>query len=169
MEHSLPSVWFLPLALVLGTAANAETPLPAPIATPAGPKPILRAAFLQNMDSDFARMDANHDGKLTRQEIEAFQHAQALARIMARNEAVFKQLDTNHDGMLSPQEFARFHAEPPPPDARPMLQKFDANRDGVIGVIEFRAATVANFDRLDTNKDGVVDAAEMQAGGVVRQ
>jgi Ca2+-binding EF-hand superfamily protein len=47
-----------------------------------------------------------------------------------------------------------------------MLQHFDANKDGVISQVEFRAGTLANFDRLDVNKDGVVDAAEMKTGGI---
>ena len=118
------------------------------------------------MDSDFAKMDANHDGKISKQEVEAWQRANAVAEIMARNHQVFLQLDTNHDGQLSPQEFAVFHADPPPADGGRMIQHFDENHDGVISQVEFRAGTLANFDRLDVNKDGVVDAAEMKAGGI---
>lgn len=152
------------VALALLTArVGAQTP-PAP----AAPQPIPRTLFLQNMDGDFSKMDANHDGKVTKPEIEAFQRANAINEIMARNRAIFAQLDANHDGQLSPQEFARFHGQPPPPNATPMLQHFDADHDGVISQVEFRAATLANFDRLDVNKDGVVDAAEMKAGGIAK-
>ena len=137
-------------------------------AAPSAPaaQPIRRAVFLQNMDSDFAKMDGNHDGKISKQEIETWQRANALAEIMARNHDIFLQLDTNHDGQLSAQEFGAFHAEPPPANGTPMLQHFDANKDGVISQVEFRAGTLANFDRLDVNKDGVVDAAEMKTGGI---
>jgi Ca2+-binding EF-hand superfamily protein len=145
------------ISLALGTVG---------VAAPVQPLP--RAIFLQNMDADFARMDANHDGKLTKQEIEVYQHAQAMQEIMLRNRQIFAELDKDHSGQLSPEEFAQFHAQPPPANATPMLQKFDANRDGAITQIEWRAATLANFDRLDTNKDGVVDAAEMKAGGIVK-
>jgi Ca2+-binding EF-hand superfamily protein len=133
---------------------------------PPAPAPLPRATFLDNMNRDFDAIDANHDGKLSRQEIENWQRASATREILARNHAIFMQLDTNHDGQLSPEEFSRFHAEPPPPNATPMLQHFDTNHDGVISIVEFRAGTLANFDRLDANKDGVVDAAEMKAGGL---
>ena len=139
--------------------------VPAVSAQPA-PQPIPRATFLQNMDSDFAKIDTNHDGKLSSQEIAAWQRANAMAEIMARNHALFLQLDTNHDGQLSLQEFAQFHGDPPPANPAPMISHFDTNHDGVISIVEFRAGTLANFDRLDTNKDGVVDAAEMKAGGI---
>lgn len=120
------------------------------------------------MNAEFAKMDANHDGKVSRQEIEAYQHATAMAEIAARNRTIFAQLDTNHDGQLSPEEFAKFHVEPAPPNAAPMLQQFDSNHDGAIDLIEFRTGTLANFDRLDTDKDGVVSPAEMRAGGIVK-
>lgn len=155
------------IAIALFASAQSIAQAPAKSAGPQ-PAPIPRATFLQNMDSDFGRMDSNHDGKLTKAEIEGFQRASALRQIIARNQKIFRALDTDHNGQLSPAEFARFHAEPPAPNATPMLQHFDANHDGVITQIEFRAATLANFDRLDTNKDGVVDAAEMRAGGIAR-
>jgi Ca2+-binding EF-hand superfamily protein len=149
----------------MGLSAPLAAQAPAKPAA-AAPQPIPRAVFLQNMDSDFSKMDANHDGKVTKAEIEAFQRAGALAQIMARNQQIFRALDKDHNGQLSPAEFAQFHAEPPAPNAQPMLQRFDANHDGVITQVEFRAATLANFDRLDTDKDGVVTAAEMRAAGI---
>jgi Ca2+-binding EF-hand superfamily protein len=153
---------FLPLFAL--AAATAPTTQAAP--KPAGPPTIPRAAFIDNMNGDFAKMDANHDGMLSKQEIENWQRANAMQEIMARNHAIFLQLDTNHDGQLSPQEFAQFHGDPPPSNAAPMISHFDTNHDGVISIVEFRAGTLANFDRLDTNKDGVVDPAEMKAGGI---
>ena len=139
---------------------------PAQTAPAAGPAPIPRATFIDNMNSDFSRMDANHDGTVSKPEIENWQRGNAAQAILARNHAFFLQLDTNHDGQLSPDEFAQFHAEPAAPNAAPMLQHFDTNHDGTISVVEFRAGTLANFDRMDVNKDGVVDAAEMKAGGI---
>lgn len=140
----------------------------APAATPSV-QPIPRSTFLQNMDADFSRMDSNHDGKLSKAEIEASQQAAALRQIVARNQQIFRELDKDHNGQLSPAEFEMFHAQPPAPNSAPMLQHFDANHDGVISQIEFRAGTLANFDRLDSDKDGIVTAAEMKAGGVARQ
>jgi Ca2+-binding EF-hand superfamily protein len=155
------------LALTAAAPAVAQT---APAKAPAAAsQPIPRAIFLQNMDGDFGRMDSNRDGKVTKQEIEAFQRAGALREIMARNHALFLQLDKDHNGQLSAQEFAAFHATPPQPNGAPMLQHFDGNHDGSITQIEFRAGTLANFDRMDANKDGVVDSAEMKAGGILKK
>lgn len=152
--------------LMLAGALLASPVVAQPRPAPAAPPPLPRETFINNMNADFAAMDTNHDGKLTRAEIEAWQQKQEMARIMARNHAIFVALDTNHDGMLSPEEFSKFHENPPPPNATPMLQHFDTNHDGVISIIEFRAGTLANFDKLDTNHDGVVDANEMRAGGL---
>ena len=56
-------------------------------------------------------------------------------------------------------------AAPPRVDADPML-RFDANRDGNVSLIEHRAGTLGNFDRLDSDKDGSVTIAEMKANNV---
>jgi Ca2+-binding EF-hand superfamily protein len=150
--------------LVVAIATGVSAAVPAPNASAA--QPIPRAVFLKNMDADFARMDANHDGKVTKEEIEASERATAMRQVMARNQEIFRELDTDHNGQLSPAEFAQFHAQVPPANGTPMLQHFDANHDGVISQVEFRAGTLANFDRLDTDKDGVVTSAEMKAGGI---
>ena len=161
------SVLFACAVLAVPLAAQPSKSPNSAVAAP-GPQPIARAAFIANMDAEFARMDANHDGKLTKQKIEAYLHAKAMQQIMARNRSIFDALDTNHDGALSREEFARFHAEPPPPNATPFLQKFDLNHDGVVTLVEYRTVTLANFDRLDTDKDGVVTPAEMKAGGITK-
>jgi len=49
-----------------------------------------------------------------------------------------------------------------------MLTRMDSNKDKQINPVEYRAATLLNFDRLDADKDGYVSAAEMKAGGVSR-
>lgn len=149
---------------MIAAPAAAQPAAKAPAVAPSIP----RAAFISNMDAEFAKMDANHDGKLTKQEIEAYQHASAVEKIQARNRAVFAALDTDHDGQLSPAEFAKFTATPPPPNAAPMLQRFDANKDGVISIVEYRAGTLANFDKLDIDKDGIVTPAEMKAVGIIK-
>ena len=148
-------------AAIFATAAFEQTSPKPPAA-----QPIPRAVFLKNMDSDFAKMDANHDAKVTKAEIEASQKATALRQILARNQQVFRELDKDRNGQLSPAEFAQFHAEPQRPNGAPMIQHFDTNHDGVIALVEYRSGTLANFDRLDTDKDGIVTAAEMHAGGI---
>ena len=43
------------------------------------------------------------------------------------------------------------------------LQKFDANKDGVVNLTEFLQPTDQQFAMIDTNKDGVVNADEARA------
>lgn len=163
MFHRVSLVAFAGLAISVSVSAQT-----APAARPA-PQPIPRAVFLDNMDADFARMDANRDGLISSKEASDFQRAKILATNQARNRAVFAQLDADHNGALSPAEFAR--VVPPPPaqvNLTPMFQRFDTNHDSSISKVEYRAATVVNFDRLDTDKDGIVSAAEMRAGGIAK-
>jgi Ca2+-binding EF-hand superfamily protein len=49
------------------------------------------------------------------------------------------------------------------PDAKPFLNRFDANKDGGISKDEFRAPTMSNFEKLDKNKDGTLSLAEQQS------
>lgn len=130
---------------------------------------IPRAAFLANMNAQFGAMDANHDGKVTKPEVEAFQRASALRQIEARNRAIFAELDRDHNGQISPAEFAPFHAQPPVPNGAPMLKQFDKDHDNAISSVEYRLGTLANFDRLDTDADGIATPAEMKAAGIVRR
>lgn len=152
--------------LAAGAPAVAQTQKRPPAAQPAGPQPIQRAIFIGEMDAQFRKMDADKNGQLTLLEIEQFQKLQAVAEAEDRNRALFVQLDTDRNRQLSQAEFAKLVTPPPPSDPRPMLAREDANRDQQISLVEHRAATLANFDRIDADKDGVVTPAEMKAGGI---
>ncbi|WP_322963451.1 hypothetical protein [Sphingomonas fuzhouensis] len=92
---------------------------------------ITRAAALAAADRRFAAMDANHDGTVTPEEMQAYraqQRAERAARrpegarpdrpgrpapqpitadaFRARAAAMFDRLDTNHDGKIDPAERA---------------------------------------------------------------
>jgi Ca2+-binding EF-hand superfamily protein len=131
-------------------------------------KPIPRAQFIAQMDSQFRSIDADKNGQLTRAEIEQHQQQSAVAEAKARNRAQFAELDVNKNGQLSPAEFAKLTPPAAAANAGPMLAREDINRDRQISLIEHRSATLANFDRLDADKDGVVSAAEMKAAGIAR-
>ncbi|MEH3039849.1 MAG: EF-hand domain-containing protein [Sphingomonas paucimobilis] len=99
------------------------------------------------------------DGVLTREE--------ALARADRR----FDALDTDRDGTISAAERAAMPQRPrgtadgatPMPGRHMgdrMLERADADRNGVITREEFRAVAARAFDRQDANYDGRVDAAE---------
>ena len=120
-----------------------------------------RAKFVSNSEADFARIDANKDGQMSRAEIETFQRTTATAMFTARNKAMFAQLDSDKNGQLSSAEFAKLMPEPKV-DASNML-RIDTSKDGQISLAEHRAATLDVFTKIDTNKDGTVTAAEAQA------
>lgn len=147
------------LLLAIGFAVPASLP-----AQTAAPLP--RAQFITDMDGQFRKMDADKNGQLTRVEIEQYQKLAAVVEAQARNRALFVQLDSDKNGQISPTEFAKLITPPPAANAQPMLARMDGNRDTQISLIEHRAATLANFDRLDLDKDGYVTPAEMKAGGI---
>jgi Ca2+-binding EF-hand superfamily protein len=148
------------IALMTAAASGQEK------GAPPGPQPIARAQFLASMDGEFRKMDADKNGQLTRTEIEQFQKLQAVAEAEARNKEWFVRLDTNKNGSLSAAEFAKMVTPPPAANAQPMLARMDGNRDSQVSLVEYRTATLANFDRLDRDKDGTVTPAEMKAGGI---
>jgi Ca2+-binding EF-hand superfamily protein len=129
-------------------------------------EPIPRTQFIAQMDSQFRQMDADKNGQITRAEIEQYQEQLALTEAKTRNRAQFAELDTNKNGQLSAAEFAKLTPPTAAANAGPMLAREDSNRDSQISLIEHRAATLANFDRLDTDRNGIVTAAEMKAGGI---
>ena len=157
---------FIAAALLVPGPSPAQAPKRAPAQQPTGSQPILRAAFIAQMDAQFGKMDADRNGRLDRSEIEQFEAQKALAEAQARNESLFDQLDVNKNGQISATEFAKLVAQPAAVGAQPMLSREDGNRDGHISLVEHRVATVANFDRLDTDRDGVVSLAEMRAAGI---
>jgi Ca2+-binding EF-hand superfamily protein len=129
----------------------------------AGPPPVAPRQM-------FERLDANQDGKLTREE---------LPERMREN---FARLDPNGDGTLSLDELARGIAagmlQPPgfarrpdgmppggPGDAlRPALAAIDANRDGELSKEEIAGAAKALLT-LDRNGDGQLTRDELTGPG----
>ncbi|MBX3397108.1 MAG: EF-hand domain-containing protein [Gemmataceae bacterium] len=124
----------------------------------------------------FARLDANGDGKLAKDEL-------------ANAENLLHALDTDENEALSAFEIRRTpvvrpgatptvmsaeRADPPKPDtslrlyrgpipdtlAAAMLAKYDANKDGQLTAMEI-AFDAAIFAKLDANKDGKLAAAEL--------
>jgi Ca2+-binding EF-hand superfamily protein len=121
------------------------------------------------MTTEFQKLDLNHDGVVTRAEIEtAQQRAQAAAAIV-QAKALFAQMDADHNGQISLDEFVRATTSATGQvNASPVLQRFDLDHNGQISLTEYRTVTLANFDAMDTDKDGVVSAAEQRAAGIIK-
>lgn len=150
------------------TFAGAALVLAWGAAAVAQPSPIPRASFITTMDSEFRKMDANKDGALTRQEIEAFQKATSLVAAQQRNAALFQALDRDRNGQLSASEFSGLPMNVPQSNGAQELAQVDGNRDGKATIVEYRAGKLVNFDRMDADKDGVVSVAEMRSAGLIK-
>ncbi|HEX5184926.1 MAG TPA: EF-hand domain-containing protein [Allosphingosinicella sp.] len=174
---------FAGAALAALTASSALAQPPAPPA--GGPPPLRRADVEQQLREQFQRLDANHDGILTREEAAADQGQRGPAAPGAGGERrpsgdeLFDRLDTNHDGMLSREEFAGLRA---------MFRggggggwggrgggggmfnlngnwfdRVDANHDGKVTLDEMRTTLLGLFDRVDANHDGTITPEEREA------
>lgn len=156
-------VFAIPL-LGLGLLAGGATTPPAP--AQAASQGLSRSDFIATMDGDFRRRDADGDGFISRSELQQFERNLSLEVAIRENAQVFQRLDADRNGALTLEEFSKLVAVPPAPDVTSILDQPDRNRDQKVTIVEYRAATLANFDRLDTDLDGIVTDAEMKAGNV---
>lgn len=125
---------------------------------------LARTTFIQLMDADFKERDFDGNGKATRAEIEQFEKQITVTKAQQTNRALFLQLDTDRNGNVTPAEFTALIPAAGLPDVSDVMKRFDSNRDQIITLIEYRSATLSNFDQRDTDKDGVLSSDELQAG-----
>jgi Ca2+-binding EF-hand superfamily protein len=150
-------------------SARPVTAKPAPAAAP---KPLTRAQFTRRLTSGYKALDANSDGVVDKAELESTQArvaAQTQAEINKRLEAEFARLDTNKDGQISLAELKAGSPLPKAAGTDQILQKLDTDQDGKVEEAEYRAAPLANFDRLDADRDGTISIDEQRAGRTVRR
>lgn len=95
--------------------------------------------------------DANHDGKVTKQE-----YVDARA-------AQFSRMDRNGDGFIDEADSRAGGNERGQRAAAAVRGRIDSNGDGKISKDEFINAPTMVFDKFDTNKDGVLDGTELEA------
>jgi len=89
-----------------------------------------------NGDKMFARLDANKDGKISREEFTAFREGNAKVDAQAtkagkRGEKLFSRFDKDKDGALSRTEADAVLAW--------RFKRMDANADGVLSLEELQA------------------------------
>jgi hypothetical protein len=107
---------------------------------------------------NFSEMDANSDGKVTKEEIAAHRTAMIAA------------IDANGDGNITADELMAMReqqAEQRATDrAAKMIERLDADKDGKLSVAEMTAGADHGgrgdkmFDRVDTDKDGAISQEE---------
>jgi Ca2+-binding EF-hand superfamily protein len=146
-------------ALVLaGGAAFAQTAKPATAPTPrAHPaKTVTRAEVQSHLATMFAKLDTNHDGAISKDELAAVEakRDQKLEQRAQRFDPskIFARLDLNHDGKITAAE-----AEA----ARAQHVKAKGGQPAKAQAAAFKGL----FARADANKDGVITSAEFDAMG----
>jgi len=118
-------------------------------------QPATRAEVQARTAAMFARLDTNHDGSITRDEltaVEARREQKAEARAQRFDPAkAFDRLDLNHDGKITAEEVAAAHAR----HARSASGRTQTQAAGFHGL----------YARADVNKDNVITRAEFDAVG----
>jgi hypothetical protein len=142
---------------------------------------VTRQQAIAHVDETFARLDANHDGRVTPEEM----HARGEHRREDMRQHMFDRMDANRDGNISREEFAQTHAMhgpggpagpgpgmemgPPPagPDGPGGMHGTGGARmfgdQGFVTIEQMRARALARFDRADANHDGTLTADERHA------
>ncbi|AEG50247.1 EF hand repeat-containing protein [Sphingobium chlorophenolicum L-1] len=136
---------------------------------------VTKAELTAALETRFARLDANKDGKLDQADRDMLRQQRLDKR--------FAALDTDKNGQISKAEFAAGHqgrdgkhdrmGKPGGPDGRGWGHRGwghgmrggpgdEMKKDGITKA-EFLARPLALFDKADANHDGKVTAEEMKA------
>ena len=99
------------------------------------------------------RFDANHDGSVTRAEMEAGLKAD------------FAAVDANHDGVLELDEVRAVNDKRWKEDASASSPLVDWNHDGVVDFDEYAATARSLFDQMDADGNGVLSPNELRPRG----
>lgn len=150
---------------------------------------VTRAQVIERVDQRFARLDADNDGRFTREEGQALRER----RRTELADRVFDRLDADRNGSISREEMNQARAQrqarrgarmaggpdgPRHPGMRGAGRGMRAMRmhrmrgamamrmfgeQGFVTREQFRQHALARFDRADANRDGTLTAAERRA------
>ena len=175
MTRLLVAGLMVAVAIPLIAAAPPAAPMPPMSGMHAGAmrtRVMTRAEVEGHVAKMFARVDANHDGVITKAETDAAHQAMAgkwqgrhgdhaMGKMGATGgmhrdpAAAFDRIDANHDGMISRAEFVQAHA---------MREQKMGEMKGMPGMKGIRGGMADRiFEKADTNRDGRVTQAEAQA------
>jgi Ca2+-binding EF-hand superfamily protein len=193
------------LVLAAFLAPRAAAAAPTPTATPSTPSTPTahhranyftsnqnRADVSAHTEKMFRKLDANHDGFVSKEEIAAVRtdfEQRSAKSAPTRAAHLFEHLDANHDGKITREEVETSRAKrraatgntskTRPAAGASLFDRADVNKDGVITRAEFDAAVSAGkvtlrhagmrgsqiarlFDVADANKDGRLSLEEAQ-------
>ena len=177
--------------IALGGAALAQPPGGPGPNRPAAGADVTRAQVIASVEQRFSRMDANNDGRFTREEAQAGRQARRAERMTA----MFDRLDADHNGAISREEMVEGHQRrmadgggrgrrgpggpgmrhgPPPggpeagegpggPRGPGMRGQRLFGEQGFVTRDQLRDRALARFDRADADRNGTLTAAERQA------
>ena len=120
-------------------------------------EPVSPAPGMDGLQTWFARVDSNHDGMLTVEEMQA------------DAERFFQELDTNHDGEIDPDEITHYEQDIAPRARGGLLAlsepvaSADSNFNRGVSLDEVRAAAAKRFQALDVDHRGTLSVALLES------
>lgn len=112
----------------------------------------------------FEKFDANHDGKLSKDEVRS------------GVDKMFAEIDTNKDGFIGKEEMQAYHKSMHEQMRSGMQERWkaaDKDGDGALSRAEVDGAGMKmlsrDFDKLDKNKDGKLTPDEIRDGMMMRR
>jgi len=103
----------------------------------------------------FDRLDANHDGSISRDEFQSARSEMRQRRVMVMNGDA-KDMGSGRAGMRMHRLGLGMRGH--------MFEMADADKDGRVSIQEATNAAAAHFDKADANHDGTLTPDEMRAG-----
>jgi Ca2+-binding EF-hand superfamily protein len=141
-----------------------------------------RGELPEPLREHFNQLDANHDGRISPQEltrgmasimprrrpsdliftlIEMTDHDPDATKEVQRAYDILRRLDTNKNGKIDPEELKAEQERLIKARVDALFKELDTNGDGKISREEARGQIRADFDRIDRNQDGFIERGEL--------